>query len=163
MFDITSSKLLILGIIALIVVGPKELPVLLRTIGKYLAMVRRQANEFKAQFDDAMRESELDKLRKDVEKVGQDAESSIRDTERNLNDEIARTNSAIETDVTMPIEHATAIETPPLSIPAPTLAEPVPLTSEAIANAASDVLHPAPHAQSVAAQSVAAHPVKVGA
>ena len=63
MFDLTSSKLLILGIVALIVVGPKDLPILLRTIGKYVGMIRRQANEFKSQFDEAMRESELDSLK----------------------------------------------------------------------------------------------------
>ena len=41
MFDLTSSKLLILGIIALLVVGPKDLPILLRTIGKYMGMIRK--------------------------------------------------------------------------------------------------------------------------
>ncbi len=48
MFDITSSKLLLLGIVALFVVGPKELPALLRTVGKYMGMIRRQAAEFRA-------------------------------------------------------------------------------------------------------------------
>ena len=59
MFDITSSKLLILGIVALLVIGPKDLPALLRTIGKYVGIIKRQAAEFRAQFDEAMRESEL--------------------------------------------------------------------------------------------------------
>ena len=43
MFDITSSKLLILAIVALLVVGPKDLPLLLRTIGKYMGVIRRHA------------------------------------------------------------------------------------------------------------------------
>ena len=60
MFDITSSKLLILGIVALLVIGPKDLPALLRTIGKYMGIIKRQAAEFRAQFDEAMRESELE-------------------------------------------------------------------------------------------------------
>ena len=64
MFDLSSSKLLILGIVALIVVGPKDLPILLRTIGKYVGMIRRQAAEFRSQFDEAMRESELDTSRR---------------------------------------------------------------------------------------------------
>ena len=59
MFDITSSKLLILGIVALLVIGPKDLPALLRTIGKYMGIIKRQAADFRAQFDEAMRESEL--------------------------------------------------------------------------------------------------------
>ena len=54
MFDITSSKLLILGIVALLVIGPKDLPALLRTIGKYVGIIKRQAAEFRAQFDEAM-------------------------------------------------------------------------------------------------------------
>ena len=69
MFDITSSKLLILGIVALLVIGPKDLPALLRTIGKYMGIIKRHAAEFRAQFDEAMRESELEQLKKDVEKM----------------------------------------------------------------------------------------------
>ena len=65
MFDITSSKLLLLGIVALIVIGPKDLPVLLRTIGKYVGIIKRQAAEFRSQFEEAVRESELDQLKKD--------------------------------------------------------------------------------------------------
>jgi Tat protein translocase TatB subunit len=64
MFDITSSKLLILGIVALLVIGPKDLPALLRTIGKYMGIIKRHAADFRAQFDEAMRESELEQLKK---------------------------------------------------------------------------------------------------
>ena len=51
MFDITSTKLLIIGVMALLVVGPKDLPVLLRTVGKYMAIIKRQAAEFRTQAD----------------------------------------------------------------------------------------------------------------
>ena len=67
MFEISWSELLILAIVTLIFVGPKELPVFLRTIGKYAGMVRRQANEFRAQFDEAIREAELDSVKKEFE------------------------------------------------------------------------------------------------
>ncbi len=67
MFDISWSELLILAIVTLVFVGPKELPVFLRTLGRYAGMVRRHANEFKSQFDAAMREAELDAMRKEVE------------------------------------------------------------------------------------------------
>ena len=77
MFDITSSKLLILAIVALIVVGPKDLPILLRTVGKYLGVIRRQAAEFRAQFDEALREAELDQLKKDFDSVGKEMRSTI--------------------------------------------------------------------------------------
>jgi len=84
MFDLTSSKLLILGVVALIVVGPKELPFLLRTIGKYVGMIRRHANEFRAQFDEAMREAELESIKKEVESVARDAETTLRDAQTSV-------------------------------------------------------------------------------
>jgi sec-independent protein translocase protein TatB len=96
MFDLTSSKLLILGVVALIVVGPKELPFLLRTIGKYVSMIRRQANEFRAQFDEAMREAELDSIRKDVENVARDAETSLQDATSSIDREIHASQQAID-------------------------------------------------------------------
>ena len=77
MFDLTSSKLLILAIVALIVVGPKDLPILLRTVGKYLGVIRRHAAEFRAQFDEALREAELLDLKKEIEGVGHEVRSTI--------------------------------------------------------------------------------------
>jgi sec-independent protein translocase protein TatB len=77
MFDITSSKLLILAIVALIVVGPKDLPILLRTVGKYLGVIRRQAAEFRQQFDEAMREAELDHLKKEFENVKREVRATM--------------------------------------------------------------------------------------
>jgi sec-independent protein translocase protein TatB len=77
MFDLTSSKLLILAIVALIVVGPKDLPILLRTVGKYLGVVRRHAAEFRAQFDEALREAELQDLKKEFEGVGREMRATI--------------------------------------------------------------------------------------
>ncbi len=84
MFDITSSKLLLLGIVALLVIGPKDFPVLLRTIGKYVGIIRGHAKEFRAQFDEAMREAELSGLKKDVESIAQETEASLRATEQTV-------------------------------------------------------------------------------
>src|SRR5437867_4285190 len=89
MFDITSSKLLILGIVALLVIGPKDLPALLRTIGKYMGIIKRHAADFRAQFEEAIRESELDQIKKDVEKVGTETQSSMLDAEQAVNKELA--------------------------------------------------------------------------
>lgn len=69
MFEISWSELLILAIVTLVFVGPKELPVFLRTLGKYAGSIRRQANEFRKQFDDAMREVELDAMKKEMEEM----------------------------------------------------------------------------------------------
>jgi sec-independent protein translocase protein TatB len=58
---------LIVGVIALIVVGPKDLPVLMRKVGKFIAHMRGLAAEFRASFDEMARQSELDELRREVE------------------------------------------------------------------------------------------------
>jgi sec-independent protein translocase protein TatB len=58
---------LIVGAVALIVVGPKDLPVLMRKVGRFTARVRGMAAEFRASFDELARQSELDELRKEVE------------------------------------------------------------------------------------------------
>ena len=89
MFDISWSEILVVGIVALLVVGPKELPTLLRAVGKYIGLIKRQAAEFRAQFDEAMRDSELEQLKKDVEKIKTDAEGSIRDVERSVETEMS--------------------------------------------------------------------------
>jgi sec-independent protein translocase protein TatB len=60
-------EFLIAAIVALIVVGPKDLPVLLRKLGQFMAKVRSMAAEFRASFDEMARQSELDELRKEVE------------------------------------------------------------------------------------------------
>jgi sec-independent protein translocase protein TatB len=96
MFDLSSSKLLILGIVALLVVGPRDLPILLRTVGKYVGMLRRQAAEFRTQFDDAMRESELDQIKKDVETMGADMEKTMREAEMSVEKEVATANAELE-------------------------------------------------------------------
>jgi sec-independent protein translocase protein TatB len=96
MFDIAWQEILVIGIVALIVVGPKELPGLLRTVGKYMGVIRRQAAEFRAQFDEAMRETELDQLKKDVENIKADAENTLRDVERSVDTEISSVKSEFD-------------------------------------------------------------------
>jgi sec-independent protein translocase protein TatB len=88
MFDITSSKLLILAIVALIVVGPKDLPILLRTVGKYLGIIRRHANEFRAQLDEAIREAELHELKKEFESVGNEMKSTMEEGARAIDSNV---------------------------------------------------------------------------
>jgi sec-independent protein translocase protein TatB len=67
MFDIGWSELLLIGIVALIAIGPKELPGALRTLGQWMAKVRRMASEFQGQFQEAMREAEIDQLKKEMD------------------------------------------------------------------------------------------------
>ena len=58
---------LIVGIVALIVVGPKDLPLLMRKVGQFMGKVRGMAAEFRASFDELARQSELDELRREVQ------------------------------------------------------------------------------------------------
>jgi sec-independent protein translocase protein TatB len=95
MFDITSSKLLILGLVALIVIGPKDLPPLLRTLGRYMGIIKRQAAEFRAQFDEAMRESELEQLKQEVETLGSAAEAEMRAAERTVATELSAAGESV--------------------------------------------------------------------
>lgn len=69
MFDIGWSELLIIAIVAVVVVGPRELPGMLRTFGKYVGQMRRMAGDFQRQFNDALKEAELDEVRKGIESV----------------------------------------------------------------------------------------------
>ena len=67
MFGIDSPELLVIAIVALIVIGPKELPGLLRTWGKWMAQMRGMASEFRGHVDEMVRQSELDEVKKQLE------------------------------------------------------------------------------------------------
>ena len=68
---------LIVGVVALIVVGPKDLPILMRKVGQFMARMRGMAAEFRASFDEMARQSELDELRKEVDALKSGAASSV--------------------------------------------------------------------------------------
>lgn len=141
MFDITSSKLLLLGIVALLVIGPKDFPALLRTIGKYVGIIRGHAKEFRAQFDEAMRDSELTELKKDVEKIAQETEASFSSAGQSVENTLADAQRSVD---------ATLGELPkiePLELPPDPLAHdanglpiapPQPALADATANGAAD-------------------------
>jgi sec-independent protein translocase protein TatB len=88
MFDISWTELMVIGVVALLVVGPKELPALLRTIGRYVGMIKHQAAEFRSQFEEAMRESELEQMKKEVESAGREMAATVRDAGRSVETEI---------------------------------------------------------------------------
>jgi sec-independent protein translocase protein TatB len=72
MFDISWTEFVLIGIVALIVIGPKELPGVLRTLGQYTRKVRGMAAEFQNQFQEAMREAEMGDLKKQVDEMAHD-------------------------------------------------------------------------------------------
>jgi len=65
--DLSPTHIIIFVVLALLVVGPKDLPALLRKTGQFMGRLRGMANEFRASFDEMARQSELDELRKEVE------------------------------------------------------------------------------------------------
>jgi sec-independent protein translocase protein TatB len=73
MFDFDAGKLIVIGIVALIVIGPKELPRVMRQAGQAAAKIRRMAAEFRGQFMDAMREADIDDIKSDVARLAESA------------------------------------------------------------------------------------------
>jgi sec-independent protein translocase protein TatB len=79
MFDIGWSELVIIAVVALIAIGPKELPGVLRAVGSYMGKIRRMASEFQGQFQEAMREAEMADLKKSVDEMTESASKSFTD------------------------------------------------------------------------------------
>ena len=75
MFDFSWGEIMLIGVVALIVIGPKELPGVLRAFGQWVGKVRRMAGEFQSQFQEAMREAEMADLKKHVDELNDTARS----------------------------------------------------------------------------------------
>jgi sec-independent protein translocase protein TatB len=81
MFDISWGKLVIIGVVALLVIGPKELPAVLRQLGQWMAKIRRMASEFQGQFQDAMREAEMADLKQQFDETTSGLKSAFDTTD----------------------------------------------------------------------------------
>lgn len=86
MFEIGWSELLIVAVVTLLFVGPKELPIFLRTIGRYAGVLRRHASEFRTQFEAAMREAELDAMKEEMQKMQASVNAEVMGAEKALKD-----------------------------------------------------------------------------
>ena len=101
MFDIGWGELLLIGVVALIVIGPKELPGTLRTLGQWMGKLRRMASEFQGQFQEAMREAELADLKKQVDDMTSQAQSYANfDPVSEVRKEFESTQQQIESAIT---------------------------------------------------------------
>ncbi len=69
MFDIGWTEMLVIAIVMIVVVGPKDLPKMLRTFGKTTAKLRSMAGDFQKQFNEALKEAELDEVKKSVDSL----------------------------------------------------------------------------------------------
>lgn len=100
MLDIGWTELLIIAMVAIIVVGPKDLPRMLRSLGRTAGQLRRTANEFREQFDDALRESELEELRTTMDDVGNlNPVNQIKDTISESFDPLRETADEVKSEI----------------------------------------------------------------
>lgn len=139
MFDIAWSELGVIAVVALIVIGPKDLPKVLRTIGQWTAKARSMAREFQSGIDDMVRETELEELRKAAKQVSDfSIEKEVKktfDPDGSLEKQFAEHNQAImeATGAVQPAETAPADAATKIADPGPAadaVAEPVPEKTE---------------------------------
>ena len=86
MFDISWTEFLLIGVVALIVIGPKELPTVMRSLGQWTRKVRSMAADFQNQFHEAMREAEMTDLKKQVDDMASDIKNydPLKDVRENV-------------------------------------------------------------------------------
>src|SRR5215210_6879809 len=107
MFDISWGKLVIIGVVALIVIGPKELPMVLRTVGQWMGKIRRMSSEFQGQFQDAMREAEMADLKKQFDDTTTSLQSTFDTTDiKNELEKMIQEPTATSTPATPPSDPA---------------------------------------------------------
>jgi len=103
------SELLFLVIVALIILGPKDLSLTMRKLGQFVARGRSMANEFRAAFDDIARQAELDDLRQEIEDLKRDnavtqAVDELKSVEKDINESVMREERAMKDELNKPVE-----------------------------------------------------------
>ena len=111
------TELLFLVVIALVVLGPKDLSLSMRKLGQFVAKGRNMANEFRAAFDDIARQAELEDLRKEIEDLKREnavteAIDDLKAVEKDINETVMREERAMAEELKKPTE-------PPAADPAP--------------------------------------------
>ncbi|MBB4574339.1 Sec-independent protein translocase protein TatB [Rhizobium sp. MC63] len=174
MFDIGWTELLVIAVVLIVVVGPKDLPPMLRAFGKMTQRARKVAGDFRAQFDEALREAELDDVRQtisDAQKLNpvnslREAMNPLRQMGNEIKADLQKASAAPENKTEVPLAAVSAPtpsmslpETPPLvPAPAPT-PEPVAAavaTADAVAAKPKAVRKPRAKAADKAAFAIAA-------
>ena len=126
MFDISWTEFLLIGVVALVVIGPKELPAVMRTMGQWTRKIRGMANDFQNQFQEAMREAEMADLKKSVDDLAHDFTNI--DPLKSVREDVESMGKDIEKSVTGTPEPKTAEPSPGATADtAPVAAEPAAL------------------------------------
>ncbi|WP_426407208.1 Sec-independent protein translocase protein TatB [Bradyrhizobium ganzhouense] len=127
MFDIGWSELVLIGVVALVAIGPKELPGVLRMVGQWMGKARKMAAEFQGQFQEAMREAEMADLKKSFDEVKEAASGFtsgglMTSLQKDVSDalRVDALDKPAETAATAAVEPpATSIEAPAISSETP--------------------------------------------
>ena len=126
MFDIGWSELVLIGVVALIAIGPKELPGVLRMVGQWMGKARKMAAEFQGQFQEAMREAEMADLKKSFDEVKEAATgfNPLNSLQKDVSDAL-RVDAL---DKPAEASSTTAVEAPAISSEAPATSSEAPVT-----------------------------------
>ncbi|MBY3173242.1 Sec-independent protein translocase protein TatB [Rhizobium leguminosarum] len=124
MFDIGWTELLVIAVVLIVVVGPKDLPPMLRAFGKMTQRARKVAGDFRAQFDEALREAELDDVRQtigDAQKLNpvnslREAMNPLRQMGNEIKADLQKSTTVTENKTEVPAD-AVAAPTPSMSLP----------------------------------------------
>ncbi len=137
MLEVGWSELLVIAIVMIVVVGPKDLPKMLRTFATFVKKARGMANDFQSQFTDAMRDAELDELRKtlaDVRSLSpKNALQEAFDPIRKAGEDIKRDMEGLKTEVTTGADNAISPVNAASAAPAAAKSEIAPQTPTAAA------------------------------
>ena len=146
MLDISWTEFLLIGVVALIVIGPKELPAVLRTLGQWTRKVRSMAADFQNQFQEAMREAEMADLKKDIDDITsgiksfdplKDVRADVEAAGRDIQSSLEKTPAPV-TSATESAQTAASTETAaPVALPSDPA--PPPAAELPIAEAAADL------------------------
>jgi sec-independent protein translocase protein TatB len=113
--DLSWSHILLVIIVALVVVGPKDLPRLMRTLGRWTAQARKMADQFRSSFDEMARQAELDELKNELEALR--SRRPFADVERELNQSIIPPDMASTPLASPPKPVVSIAETPSVEAP----------------------------------------------
>jgi len=150
MFDISWSELLLIGVVALVVIGPKELPGVLRTIGQWTGKIRRMAGEFQDQFREAMREAEMADFKRQVDEATAKAGAGL-DPFADIKEAVEWTPPASSPSSTPPTDAPPAADAPPAPPAEAIVATPAPAADTGVVEprpaAEAGVADPTPAAE----------------
>ncbi|PZM11175.1 Sec-independent protein translocase protein TatB [Rhizobium tubonense] len=145
MFDIGWTELLVIAVVLIVVVGPKDLPPMLRAFGKMMTRFRKVAGEFRAQFDEALKEADLDDVRQtiaDAQKLNpmhslREAMTPLRQMGDDIKSDLQRSTTVdrppAETPALMTSEPSLSLpEAPPVIAPPPVVVAETPVKAKAV-------------------------------